>query len=105
MKIKSNCQLTISVGQQIYQAIEACVSDFWDVGCTSAYSLNSGCSKMFILAFHICLKKDYFNLVYTLVLSSEQQQNPYYIKECQYVRILEYIIFSFITGGPTDDLI
>ena len=56
LQVKWNCQLTIPVGQQTHQAVEACVRDFCDAGCTSAYSLNSGCCKLFILAFHIGLK-------------------------------------------------
>lgn len=56
LQVKWNCQLTIPVGQQTHQAVEACVRDFWDAGCTSAYSLNSGCCKLFILAFHVGLK-------------------------------------------------
>lgn len=79
LKIKWNCQLTISVGQQTYQAIEACISDFWDVGCTSAYSLNSGCCKLFILAFHIGLE----NIVSISLYFGTIKWTKRYIKFCQ----------------------
>lgn len=56
VKTKRYHELTIPVGQQTDQAIEARVGDFGDAGCTSAYRLNSGCCKLFVLAFHVGLK-------------------------------------------------
>lgn len=46
----------IPVGQQADQAIEACVGDLGNAGCTSAYGLNSGRCKLFVLASNIGLK-------------------------------------------------
>jgi hypothetical protein len=71
IKIKWTYELTIPVGQQADQAVEACVGDLANAGCTSAYGLNSGCCKLFVLASHVGLKTVW--LVSTLALSSESK--------------------------------
>lgn len=53
--VKSLERLTISVGQQLYQAVQTRVPHLSDVGGTAANGLDCGSNKVFIHAFNVCL--------------------------------------------------
>lgn len=47
---------TISVGQQLHQAVQTSVPHFSNVGSTAADGLDGGSHKVFIHAFNVCLR-------------------------------------------------
>lgn len=53
--MKSLERLTISVGQQLYQAVQTRVPHLSDVGGTAANGLDCGSNKVFIHAFNVGL--------------------------------------------------
>lgn len=56
----SDNRLTVSVGQQLHQAVKTRVSHLTDVGGTAADGLDSSSHKVFIHAFNICLPEKTF---------------------------------------------
>lgn len=47
--------LTITVGQQLHQAVEAGVTDSAYVSCTASNGLDGGCHKVFVHAANVGL--------------------------------------------------
>lgn len=47
--------LTVSVGEQLHQAVQTRVANFSDVGGAAADGLDGGGHKVFIHAFDVCL--------------------------------------------------
>lgn len=48
-------RLTISVGQQLHEAIQTRIPDLANVGSTAANGLDCGSHKVFVHAFNVCL--------------------------------------------------